>query len=265
MGSATREALVTSKDALAALGAGADLATADGLFAAGRAIGSSTHLSAALSDPAAEAQAKTAVVDRIFSTQVNAHALGLLKTVASSRWSNETDLLAGIEEIGLRAASISAGAQGDIEAELFEFGNVVSSNNELELALTSKLGSTEAKADLVAKLLSGKASAQTVSIVGQLVQQPRGRRIGELLRYAAAIVADQQGLAVATVTTATPIAPAQLERLERHLAASTGRQVKINQVIDPAVVGGIRVQVGDNVIDGSLAARINDLRLKLAS
>ena len=58
MGSATREALASSKEALAALGAGADLATADGLFAAGRAIGGSSHLSAALSDPAADASAK---------------------------------------------------------------------------------------------------------------------------------------------------------------------------------------------------------------
>ncbi|MGG7463804.1 F0F1 ATP synthase subunit delta [Plantibacter sp. YIM 135347] len=265
MGSATREALASSKDALAALGAGADLATADGLFAAGRAIGNSTHLSAALSDPAAEGGTKSAVVDRIFGSQLGAPALGLLKTVVSSRWSSENDLLAGIEEIGLRAASISAGAQGDIEAELFEFGNVVSSNNELELALSSKLGSAEAKAALVASLLAGKGSPETVSIVSQLVQQPRGRRIGELLRYAASIVADQQGLAVATVTSASPVAAAQLQRLERYLATSTGRKVKINQVIDPAVVGGIRVQVGDDVIDGSLAARINDLRLKLAS
>jgi F-type H+-transporting ATPase subunit delta len=249
MGSATREALASSKEALVALGAGADLATADGLFAAGRAIGGSSHLSAALSDPAADADAQ---------------ALGLLQTVVSARWSSEQDLLAGIEELGLRAASVSAGAQGDIEAELFEFGKLVSSNHELELALSSKLGSAQAKGALAASLLEGHASPQTVSIVGQLVQQPRGRRIGELLRYAAGIVADQQGLAVATVTAAAPIEASQLQRLERHLATAYGRQVKINQVIDPAVVGGLRVQLGDDVIDGSLAARLNDLRLQLA-
>ncbi|MBF4569694.1 F0F1 ATP synthase subunit delta [Plantibacter sp. VKM Ac-2880] len=264
MGSATREALASSKEALVALGAGADLATADGLFAAGRAIGGSSHLSAALSDPAADADAKRVVVDRIFGGQLGAQALGLLQTVVSARWSSEQDLLAGIEELGLRAASVSAGAQGDIEAELFEFGKLVSSNHELELALSSKLGSAEAKGALAASLLEGHASPQTVSIVGQLVQQPRGRRIGELLRYAAGIIADQQGLAVATVTAAAPIEVSQLQRLERHLATAYGRQVKINQVIDPAVVGGLRVQLGDDVIDGSLAARLNDLRLQLA-
>ena len=97
------------------------------------------------------------------------------------------------------------------------------------------------------------------------MQQPRGRRIGELIRTAAAIVADEAGLAVATVITAAPISDAQLERLRAGLSATYGRDLQLNQVIDPAIIGGIRVQIGDDVIDGSVSTRINDLRLRLAS
>ncbi len=65
--------------------------------------------------------------------------------------------------------------------------------------------------------------------------------------------------------TAAPITPAQLDRLRASLAKSYGRDLEINQVIDPSIIGGIRVQIGDDVIDGSVSTRINDLRLQLAS
>jgi F-type H+-transporting ATPase subunit delta len=140
----------------------------------------------------------------------------------------------------------------------------VSSDAGLELALTSKLGRADAKLDLVNALLASKVSAHTLAIVRHLVRQPRGRRIGQLLRFAASVVADQAGTSIATVTSASALAPAQLERLNKSLAVRYGRELSINQVVDPTVVGGVRVQIGDDVIDGSIATRLKDLRLQLA-
>ncbi|MFB2581816.1 F0F1 ATP synthase subunit delta [Herbiconiux sp. P15] len=264
MGSATRVALGDAKARLSSLGSAVDLATGEELFAAGRIIGDSSHLLGALSDPGAENSAKAALVKRLFGSAYDAKTVELLVGVAESRWSTHTDLLAGIEEIGIRAVATSAPATASVDSELFEFARAVSSDAELELALGSKLGSVDQKRALVERLLQGRASAQTVAIVRQLVTQPRGRRIGELIRFASSIVADQSGSAVATVTTATPLGAAQRERLEKTLAAQYGHSVLINQVIDPSVIGGVRIQLGDDVIDGSVATRINDLRLQLA-
>ncbi|KQW07753.1 ATP synthase F0F1 subunit delta [Leifsonia sp. Root4] len=263
MGSATREALASARAALTAL-SGANLATGEELFAASRVIGSSSQLVQAVADPGADSAAKVALVDSVFSS-LSAPVRELLRGIAVSRWSSQEDVLAAIEELGLRAIAASAPSGAAIEQELFAFGEAVAGNAELELALSNKLGDPVAKSTLVASLLGGKASAQTTAIVNQLVLQPRGRRIGELLRYAASVVADEAGFGIATVTSAGPIAPAQLQRLAAALSGSYGRELRINQVVDPAVLGGLRVQIGDDVIDGSIASRLNDVRIQLAS
>ncbi|WP_104139942.1 F0F1 ATP synthase subunit delta [Cryobacterium sp. Y62] len=265
MGSATREALATSRAALFVPGGTTDLATGESLFGAGRVIGSSSQLLSALGDASADAAAKVTLVRAVFGTSVTPRALDLLAAVVSERWSSHDDLLAGIEELGLRASALSASAGMSIEGELFAFGKTVSSDAELELALASKLGKIDAKAALVEKLLAGKVSGQTLAIVRHLVQQPRGRRIGELLRQAASVVADQAGTSIATITSASVLTPAQLDRLLKSLQERHGRALTINQVVDPALVGGVRVQIGDLVIDGSIATRLADLRLQLTS
>ncbi|MCS5715049.1 F0F1 ATP synthase subunit delta [Herbiconiux sp. CPCC 205716] len=264
MGSATREALAGATARLSSVAGAVDLATGEELFAAGRIIGDSSHLLAALSDPGAEPAAKSALVRRLFATAYSATTVDLLDTVATSRWSSKNDLLAGIEELGIRAVAFSAPSSLSIDRELFEFARAVSSDSSLELALGSKLGSVEQKRALVERLLGGRASNETVAIVRQLVTQPRGRRIGELIRYASTIVADEAGSRVATVTVAAPLTADRIARLEKALTGSYRMPVRINQVIDPSVVGGVRIQLGDDVIDGSVATRINDLRLQLA-
>lgn len=263
MGSATREALASARKALSVLGGKDGLAIGEQLFEAARVIGDSSQLRSALADPAVDPKDKTAVVGQVFS-MIGAPARGLLSEIVGSRWSTPDDLLEGIEEVGIRAIAAST-TKGTVENELFAFGTAVSSNAELELAVGSKLGSNEAKSALVRSLLAKKASPATIAIVDHLVQQPRGRRINELLSHAASIVADQADLSVATVVTAQPISSAQLERLRAGLAKSYGRDLQINQVIDPSIIGGLRVQIGDDVIDGSVSTKLTELRLQLAS
>jgi F-type H+-transporting ATPase subunit delta len=264
MGSATREALVASRKALGALADDDALAAGQQLFEAGRIIGESAQLRSMLADASVAATDKATLIDRLF-VSLGSPARTLLAGMVSLRWSHHDQLLAGIEEIGIRAVARSAPSGLSIENEVFSFGAAVSSDPELELAVGSKLGSNAAKSALVTALLRGKASEQTLAIVNHLVQQPRGRRIGGLVRTAASIVADEAGLAVATVTSASPISTAQLDRLRTGLSKSYGRQLEVNLVVDPSIVGGVRVQVGDDVIDGSISTRINALRLTLAS
>jgi F-type H+-transporting ATPase subunit delta len=265
MGSATRDALTQCKEALAALGSRADLATGEDMLAASRVIGRSVSLRSAVADPSADTSSKRRLINRVFASTLNASAVELLETVASQRWSSGSDALAGIEELGLRAIAASAGPDADIEGELFAFARLVASHTELELALGSSLGAPEVKLALVDRLVAEKVARQTLVILQHLVQQPHGRRLGELLAHAASVVADQSGLGVATVFAASPMAPPQRERLRNGLARVYGRDMFLNEVVDSTLMGGLRVRIGDDVIDGSVASHLNQLRLRLAS
>lgn len=262
MGSASRVALAAATQQLAAA-KGVSLATGEQLLAAGRAVESSAQLRSTLADPAVEPARKSALLKSIFGS-LDATAASLLGGIVESRWSTSAELLDGIEHVGIRAIAASAGADAGIENELFAFGRAVSSDHELELAVGSKLGTAQAKADLVTNLLTGKAGAATIAIVRHLVQSPRGRRIGQLLSGAADVVASANGALVATVTSAAPLTAAQLASLEKTLAGRYGQALRVNLNIDPTIVGGLRVQIGDDVIDGTIASRLADLRIRLA-
>lgn len=261
MGSATTQALAASIQTLAAA-KDVSLDTARELFAAARAVTESSQLSGALADPAAPAVARQNVVAAVFGG-FSQGAQGVLKTVVAERWSSASELVDGIEELAIRAAAI-ADPSSDIGGELFGFSRVIAANAELELALGSRLGGEDAKGALVDRLLAGGVSEATALIVSALVRQPRDRRMRQMLNRATRVVADQGDRVVATVYTATPLTDAQRTRLSDALSRRYEGTVSLNEVSDPAVVGGLRVQIADDVIDGSISARLADLRQKLA-
>jgi F-type H+-transporting ATPase subunit delta len=261
VGSASRIALETAITALAEA-KGVTRATGEQLLSADRDIAGSPQLRAVLADPSIDGAAKTELIGSMFG-HLDAAAKQLLGTLVGARWSDSDQLVDGIEEVGIRAIASASSAAG-IEGELFEFARAVASNAELELAIGSNLSESAQKVALVDGLLGGKADAGTVAIVRHLVQSPRGRRIGELLASAAETVADASNGFVATVTAAAPLDSAQLKTLTSTLSAQYGREPRIDVRIDPSVIGGLRVQVGDEVIDGTIASRLTELRLQLA-
>ncbi|QAY58714.1 F0F1 ATP synthase subunit delta [Microbacterium protaetiae] len=261
MGSATTQALAASNAALDAA-SGVDLGVAGELFAAARALADTPALSGALADWGASAPARAKVVSDVFAT-LQPVTRELLSTVGTQRWSRAADLVDAVEELAIRAAA-SADAKADVEGELFQFGRVVAGDPQLELALGSRLGEAGEKGRLVEALLGSRTSAATALIASAVVQRPRERRVRELLARAERIVASARGRKVARVTSAVPLSAAQIERIAKLLAAKYDSEISVNTVIDRSVVGGVRVQIADDVIDASVSTRLNDLRQRLA-
>lgn len=258
MGSASREALAQARKALVP---GLDRAAGVELLRASGQIAESPALASALGDASASPVSKTQVVERLFGG-ISADARSVLIAAVQGRWSTVEEFIAGIEELGLRAEGVGNPALSD---ELLAVADLVDRNHELQLSLGSKLVGADGKVSLVRALLTEKVSESAVAVVSHLAAQPRGRRLGASLREAARIAADQGGTELATVTVAAPLSEGQHDRLAAALAQSVGRPVKITTVIDSGIIGGIRVQIADDVIDGSIRARLDDLRQQLAA
>jgi F-type H+-transporting ATPase subunit delta len=261
MGSATTQALAASNAALAAA-SGVDLGVAGELFAAGRALADVPQLSGALSDHGASITAREKVVADVFGS-LSATTRSVLGTVVAQRWSRASDLVDTVEELAIRAAA-SSEPSADVERELFQFSRVVAGDAQLELALGGRLGDPAAKGALVDALLKDRVSQATALIAASIVQRPRERRVRELLGRAERIVAALRGRAVATVTSAVALSEAQTKRIATMLTAKYDTTVSVNTVVDPTLVGGLRVQIADDVIDASIASRLTDLRQRLA-
>lgn len=152
-----------------------------------------------------------------------------------------------------------------VENELFQFARALESNPELRDRLVDPAVDTGSKLGVVTDLLGGRAHPQTVASITWVVQAGRARQLPRIADELVQLAARSREHTVAEVRTAVPLTDAQRERLSRALQGSTGELVDVKVVVDPEVVGGLVVRMGDTVIDGSVAKRLSDLRSVMMS
>jgi len=267
MASSTRQSLASAKQALQPLLAKADLAFASQLFAVSGAVASSAQLRSLLSDPSAEVNAKSGAVAAVFGKSTSADVLGFVTSLVALRWSKGSDLVSAIEQLGVYVIANLAAKTGKVDAlaaEVFAFQQAIDESMELQFALASKTASTEARLTLVDKLLAGNASAEGAALIREAVVASGKRRTSLVLDSYSKIIAQVAESLVAKVTVAKDLSSAQVERLAAVLAKTYGTAVKLNIEHDASVIGGIRVQIADQIIDGSVVARLNQAKLSLA-
>ncbi|MGW1066457.1 F0F1 ATP synthase subunit delta [Streptomyces aureus] len=268
---ASREATAAARERLDALtdSTSVDAAQlADELAAVTALLHREVSLRRVLTDPAQPGEAKAELVQRLLGGQVGGSATDLVSGMVRSRWSQSRDLVDALEELTAIAdltAAQRAGTLDDVEDELFRFGRIVASNTELRAALTDRAATTAAKSELLRSLLGGRAAATTERLVTRLVTAPRGRSLEAGLESLSKLAAERRDRMVAVVTSAVPLSDGQKQRLGATLAKLYGRPMHLNLDVDPDVLGGIRVQVGDEVINGSIADRLEDAARRMAS
>lgn len=255
------------ESALKGKSAGDCLALAADLAAARAALDSSSGLRRALTDPARSSQAKSDLVKDLFGKVVSPSALSLIQDAAALRWSAGSDLSDSLEVMTIETLAISSEAAGESEAlegEILAIVRSIAASSELRQALNDPKYSTDAKQKLIASLFKGAIANSTSKVMEMMVASLRGRNVERTLAHYSHVILARKERTVAHVKSAVALDAPRLDRLGSALEKVVGRKVRVDVEVDPLVMGGISVQIGDELIDGTVINRLLEASRSLA-
>ncbi|GAA2179512.1 hypothetical protein GCM10009785_06430 [Brooklawnia cerclae] len=237
---------------------GLTAADVQGLFDASDALAAQFRLRATLSDPAIPAGSRRLIAHRLFDGRIPAGAADAL-AAASAASTSAGELERAVERQAVRVTLMRAASVDAVRDELFHVARLVEADPDLQRTLTDPLVEVPARQALVAQILAGRSQPETLTLADRAVLD-RGRTIvrtlDEYVEEAAALRRHQ----VARVTVATPLTGEQLSRLRTQLTRIYGQGIDAEVFVDPEVVGGVRVEVGDDLIDGTVRNTLDDAR-----
>jgi F-type H+-transporting ATPase subunit delta len=207
-----------------------------------------------------DADAKVRLVDRLFAGKVDDHTMKLLRTAVSQRWSAEADLVDGIEHLARLALLKRAEVEDqvdEVEEQLFRFGRVLDVEPRLTALLSDYSTPADGRIALLDKVIDGSGVDGTAAaLLTQTIGHLRGERADEAVIDLAELAVARRGELVAHVNAATDLTDAQRNRLVELLTRIYGHPVSVQLHVDPELLGGLSITVGDEVIDGSIASRL---------
>ena len=244
------------------------LQLSDELFAVVGVLAGNYGLRRSLSDPSVAPAAKSRVTESLLSGKVADITLEVVKDAVGVAWSQPRDLVDGVEILAAEAALIAAendGTLDEVEDELFRFSRILSAEPQLRAALADVGLPAGTKRELLERLLSGKATDVTIRLLAQVVIAPRGRTIERAIADVSELAAGRRDRLIARVTSAVQLSDQEQQDLSAALARVFGRELYLQLVVDPSLVGGLTVRVGDEVIDASVARQLDEARRRLTA
>lgn len=269
---ASREALSELVRKFESIVGGADAATltalAENLPAVAKLLVNEPMLTKLLAEPSDDPGAKGRLVERLLGGKVDANTLDLVKSAAAQRWSSDANLIDAIEHVARLAILILAEREGqseEVEDQLFRFGRVLESESQLSRLLSDQMVPTEHRVRLLKQVLDngGGVNAATAALLTQTVELLRGEAADDAVNDLAELAVARRGEVVANVTAAADLSGQQAARLSEVLSRIYGHPMSIQLNIDPAVLGGLLITVGGEVIDGSISSRLDEARAGL--
>lgn len=261
----SRQSLAATRESVDSLAPSARAQASSELAQVASVLERDRSLRSVLADSGITTGARRGIVRDLFP-EMSAASSELAQDVVAQRWSSETDLVDAFEILSARAALVAASENGTldrVEDDLHRFGTAVDASAELQLTLTDPALPAERKSALVRELLQGRADDTSTELLSYAAGHLRGRSpqsvVAALVDQAAAV----RQRVIAQVTSPVALDDEQRRRLSTALETLTGRAVRLQVDIDREVLGGIVVRVGDQVIDGSVATKLEQARRAL--
>ena len=240
---------------------------AENLFAFAGLLHAEGALRRALSDASLPSAAKIGLVDALLLERFSTPAMNVIHGLISSRWSQPRDLVDAADTLGVIAQLAAAEKDGqldDVEDELFRFARILEREPELLVALQDLTMPPEPRARLLADVLSEKVHPATMRLATEAVANPRGRSLNRALEDDVRLAAERRQRLIAEVWSAIELTAEQEEQLRTVLSRVYGRDIQVQVTVDRSVMGGVSVRVGEDLIEGSVAHKLEIARRGLA-
>lgn len=162
------------------------------------------------------------------------------------------------------AAFLNAVPAGELDEALAEYRSfveeVLDRQPEFAQLVRSDMVSRDQKLVLIDRVVAGRASERFTSFLRVLARHDRLNLLDLILAQCQIEAENRAGRKRVQVVSAQPLAEAELNKIRERLAAELACQPVVEAVVDPSILGGLRIRVGDTVYDGSLRARLKQLR-----
>jgi ATP synthase F0 subunit b len=271
--SASRQALTDLIDRLGEIADGLDDSAltklADELISAAELLDHEVVITRYLATRAEDSTPRIRLVERLLSGKVSEPTLEVLRIAVSERWSDSADLITAVEHVARQASLIRAERAGQIDEvadQLFWFSRFLETQPRLATLLGDATAPAASRVQLLHNVL-GRAGKDVNPIASALLTETIEMLHGEpadtaVLRLAGVAVA-RHGEVVAQVGAASELSDAQHTRLTELLSRVYNQPVKVQMHIDPELLGGLSIAVGDEVIDGTLSSRLAQAQTQL--
>lgn len=237
------------------------------LFTITKVLDDSIQLELALTDPSRPVADKVAVLKELLGDNAHPMTMEIMTDLVSRRWSRARDIANAVEDFGVDAMMYYADATDatlQVSIELSELHSALLNLPVVHAKLYDYQATSEARVKLFREVFSGKTlNKVTMRLAEHATCNLRRRRYLETIQWLINKFSRHMGESMVTVTTATPLKKEQIKRLVEVYSAKVGRQVHINSVVDPTVLGGMRIQVGDEVTDNTVVAQLQNLHRKV--
>lgn len=237
------------------------------LFTITKVLDDSIQLERALTDPSRPVADKVAVLKELLGDNALPMTMEIMTDLVSRRWSRARDIANAVEDFGVDAMMYYADATDatlQVSIELSELHSALLNLPVVRAKLYDYQATSEARVKLFREVFSGKTlNKVTMRLAEHATCNLRRRRYLETIQWLINKFSRHMGESMVTVTTATPLKKEQIKRLVEVYSAKVGRQVHINSVVDPTVLGGMRIQVGDEVTDNTVVAQLQNLHRKV--
>lgn len=237
------------------------------LFTITKVLDDSIQLERALTDPSRPVADKVAVLKELLGDNAHPMTMEIMTDLVSRRWSRARDIANAVEDFGVDAMMYYADATEatlQVSIELSELHSALLNLPVVRAKLYDYQATSEARVKLFREVFSGKTlNKVTMRLAEHATCNLRRRRYLETIQWLINKFSRHMGESMVTVTTATPLKKEQIKRLVEVYSAKVGRQVHVNSVVDPTVLGGMRIQVGDEVTDNTVVAQLQNLHRKV--